>query len=86
MGQPNPTYNLIDPTQLARFAMSISTHFFIHTYCYICFQTTKHMFLSACTKHPLKYSKMMVKDIHHNKTIMIITNSRTIHGCNGREV
>ena len=31
----------------------ISTHFFIHIYFHTCFQTTKHMFLSACTKHPL---------------------------------
>ena len=30
----------------------IFTYFFIHTYFHKCFQKTKHMFLSACTKHP----------------------------------
>ena len=28
-----------------------STHFFTHTYFHICFQITKHMFLSIRTKH-----------------------------------
>ena len=31
------------------------THFFTHKYFHICFQTTKHIFLSVCTKQPLIY-------------------------------
>ena len=34
----------------------IFTYFFTYTYFYTCFQTIKHMFLSACTKHPLNLS------------------------------
>ena len=30
----------------------IFTYFFTHTYFHTCFQITKHMFLSACIKHP----------------------------------
>ena len=27
-------------------------------YFHICFQTTKHMFLNACTKHPLDFPNL----------------------------
>ena len=35
----------------------ISIHFFTHTYFHTCFQITKYLFLRACTKHLLNFSR-----------------------------
>ena len=42
----------------------IFIHFFIYTYFYICFQTTKHMFLGACTKCPFNYTSIQPTLVH----------------------
>ena len=46
----------------------IFTHFFIHMYFYTCFQITKHIFLSACTKHPLNCFKKVGVKVNSEKT------------------
>ena len=35
-------------------------------YFHICFQTTKHIFLNACTKHPLDFPNLR-SSIYHKK-------------------
>ena len=50
------------------------THFFTYKYFHTCFQTTKHMFLSVCTKQPLIYQ--VNNFMHHHLSSYSFTQAQ----------